>query len=617
MNKISAYNEIQQTLQEIFINNLNFFKQNHLIIYNKILEFERLNVENYSIEFLDNKFQLFDLHNKLNLYENEPFEDAINRINRFDLGSAFSLIKLESMEKRNHYENEINAYLYVNQFIGYFQDINIEINKFIFIGTLLGIHINDFHKILNAKVYLILEPNIEIFRLSMFMTDYKILATNSEVFFAVSEDELNLKKIVTDFLEFKFEFNNLIHYELAHKINEPIINQLSLIFTHLGEMRYPFSDYLISLNRCHKYILENKHGLLNLSQLYNFFENKSVLFLGAGPSLEKNLDYLCSNKEKFIIVAVAATLKILESVNIIPDIIISVDGQKLVLDQFKVNKFMYESSIILSSIKIDDKVYEVLKNTKLFFFQNSLNLFTNLGFITGVTVGDIGIDILLRLGAKNLYLLGLDASIDSKTGNTHISTHVSSKNINLDTNKDNQIDFSKTIIYVKGNFEPEVPTFMEYKEMIDEINEKFELLNNEFKIYNLSNGAYFRNTFPLKTSEINIEENINKNKFKNNLLINLNNIAEKDLNNIFIKKFTKERRILSKLISLKRNMTFFEEFKNIQQKYPTSILINILEKYFLLILPYNNFIKDRLVADKLLEEQLSEILDKFKKLIAK
>lgn len=565
-------------------------------------------MEKYCINFIDGSFQLLNILNNENLYKQEPFSDAINRINNFDLGSAFNLIKIEPLEKKNHYEKEINAYEYLNEFINNFQDINLEINKFIFIGTLLGIHINDFHKVMNAKAYLIIEPNIEIFRLSMFVTDYKILTKNSRLFFAIDENVYTLKEIIKSFLEYKYEFNNLIHFELAHKINEPLINKLSTLFTHFGEMRYPFSDYLISLDRFNYYIKDN-NKLVDLSKIYDFLENKPVLFLGAGPSLEKDLDYIKLYKNNFILIAVAATLKTLETKSIIPDIIITVDGQKIVAEQFKVNEIMYKNSIILSSIKLDKNLYSILKSKNLFFFQNSLNLFTNLGFITGITVGDMGIDILLRLGVKNLYLLGIDAAIDSKTGKTHTDMHISSKNIDLNKN-DTQIDFEKTIVYIKGNFENKVPTLLEYKEMIEEIDEKFQHLNNKFRIYNLSNGAYFKNTIPLKAKEIKIKEKIDKNLFQNEFLLNLNSISKQNLNDIFIKEFDKEREILIKLNSLEKNISYFDEFKNIQKKYPNSISVNILEKYFKLILPYYRFIKNEDIANKILIKQLEKVLKK-------
>lgn len=611
MNKITPIDELQQTLEEIFIKNITFFKKEHPHIYKKIVDFENLKIENYSIDFINNQFQLISKDNQTKFYEVEPFLDSINRVNNFDITHAFSLIKLDKLPRRNHFENEINSYLYINSFIENFQNVNIEVNKFIFIGTLLGVHINDFHKSLNAKVYLIIEPNIEIFRLSMFLCDYSSLF-NSKLFFAVGENENSLKNIVNEFLDFKYEYNNLIFYELAHKINEDLISKLSLWFTLGGQMRYPFSDYLISFSRCAKYILEDKNSLLNLSKIYNFLSNKNVLFLGAGPSLGKNLDFIATNRDKFIIVAVSATLKILEKIDIIPDIIMIADGQKFVIKQFEVDEKFYKNSTILVSQKLDFDLYNLLKNGKLFFYQDSLNLFKNFGFITGVTVGDMGVDILLRLGVKNLYLLGIDAALDSKTGATHSSEHIFSKNIDLQNTDSSKIDFKKTVIYVKGNFEKEVPTTLEYKEMIEEIDEKFTLLNSSFKIYNLSNGAYFTNTIPTKTHMISTLESINKDSFKEEFLKDLQNISNRNIE-IYAKEFKKEQKIFEKLsLESLENMNFIKEFQKIKQKFPNSIVVNILDRFLRLVLPYHSFLKDKKIADEILKNQLKEIFDKFK-----
>lgn len=247
MIKTKEQKEILQTLNEIFINNLDFFKKNYPLLREKVIKFEKSNTENYCINFNDNKFQLTDLLNNVDFYKDEPFTNATYRVNSFNLSSAFNLINIEPLKEINYHENEINAYEYLNEFIEYFNNVDIKINKFIFLGTLLGVHINDFDKFLKAKTYFIVEPNIEIFRLSMFMTDYKILSNNAKLFFAINEDEQGLNNICKEFLNYNYEFNNLIHFELADKINEPLINELSLIFTHLGEMRYPFSEYLISL----------------------------------------------------------------------------------------------------------------------------------------------------------------------------------------------------------------------------------------------------------------------------------------------------------------------------------------------------------------------------------
>lgn len=613
MSKTNELEEIQQTLQQIFLNNLTFFKQNNKDLYEKLLTFEKLNIENYSIEFIDNRFELVDIKNKTAFYNIDPFVDAINRVNNFEFSNAFSLIKLEPYEKRNHYENEINAYLYINDFINKFTETSTEINKFVFIGTLLGVHINDFHNSINAKSYLIIEPNIEIFRLSMFMTDYTTLAKSSKLFFVIAEDEFNFQKTVDDFLEYQEEYNNLIHYELSDETNRAIIDKLSLQFTQSSQMRYPFSEYLLSLKRGYNYFFESKNKIINLSKNYDFLENKKVLFLGAGVSLARNIEWLYTNQNKFVIVASSAVLKHLQILDIIPDIIILIDGQKdCMLDQFNVKKSMYENSTILCSIKIDEDLYEIIKNSNVFFMQNSLELFRDFGFLSGVTVGDIGTDILLRLGAKELYLLGVDASIDSKTGKTHIGTHRSSRKINLNNNS-NSINFQNNIIYVKGNLQKTVPTFMEYTEMIEHLSHKLELLDKRFKIYNLSDGAYFKNTTPLEIANLLLEnsENIDKSMLKDFLFSSLKQISKQHLNNLDAKEIQKERKILKKLSSFNKIEDFLKNFKNIEKTISYSIVINILDNYFKLILPYYTFLKNKQDANEILTSQLNKILNDF------
>jgi hypothetical protein len=612
MSKTNELEEIQQTLQEIFFSNLEYFKAHHISLYKKIINFDKLNIKNYSIEFLDNHFELMNIKNHQNFYNQDPFIDAKNRVNNFDISNAFALIKFNLYEKRNHYENEINAYEFINEYIKEFENQSkIDIKKFIFIGTLLGIHINDFHNLLKSDVYLIIEENIEIFKLSMFMTDYKTLSSDSKLFFAVSEPTNNFNIIVEKFLSYKKEFNNLIHFELAHKTNNHLIDTLSLLFTQSSEMRYPFSEYILSLKRGYKYFQESQNKIMNLSKNHDFLKNKKVVFLGAGVSLAKNIEWLYLNRNNFIVVASSAVLKHLQILDIYPDIIILIDGQKdCMINQFDIKKSFYENSIILASIKIDEELFGNLENKNCFFMQNSLELFNNYGYLTGITVGDIGIDILNKLGVKELYLLGIDASIDSKTGKTHVGTHQSSRKVNLNTINSKNIDFDKKIVYVKGNLEKEVPTFLEYCDMIENVNIQVKRLN--IKIFNLSDGAYFENTIPLKPKDFDNSqlEKLDKKKFKEDFLRSLKSITKTSLNEKDKKDIQKEKKILKKLQNIK-NPNFYKDFLNIKRNFEHSLIINILDKYFNLINPYFNFLNSSEKANKIMGKQLSKILKEF------
>jgi hypothetical protein len=617
MSKTNELEEIQQTLQEIFLSNLEYFKTNHHNIYKKIIDFDKLNIENFSIEFIDNHFELINIKNHEKLYNQDPFFDAKTRVNNFDISNAFALIKLEPYEKKTHYTNEINAYEFINDYIkGFGNQSKIDIKKFVFIGTLLGVHINDFHNLLKSDVYLIIEEDIEIFKLSMFMTDYKTISKDSKLFFVINESQNNFNLIVEEFLSYKKEFNNLIHFELAHETNHHLINNLSLLFTQSSQMRYPFSEYLLSLKRGFKYFQKSQNKIINLSRNNDFLGNKKIIFLGAGVSLAKNIEWLYLNRNNFIIVASSAVLKHLEILDIHPDIIILIDGQKdCMLNQFKVKKSFYENSIILASIKIDEELFDNLENKNCFFMQNSLELFDNYGYLSGVTVGDIGINILYKLGAKELYLLGVDASIDSKTGKTHIGTHQSSRKVNLNNTDSNNINFQKNIVYVKGNFQKEVPTFLEYCDMIENVN--IQVKHLKIKIFNLGDGAYFENTIPLKPENFDNSEikEIDKQEFKQEFFENLKSIAKTSLNEKDKKDILKEKKILLKLQNMK-SPNFYKDFLNIKRNFEHSIIINILDKYFDLVNPYFNFLNSTQKANEIMEKQLKIILNEFNSIYA-
>ncbi|WP_418179606.1 6-hydroxymethylpterin diphosphokinase MptE-like protein [Aliarcobacter lanthieri] len=608
MDKAKQIEELQKTLNIIYLNNINFLKIHHSQLYKKIIDFEKSNKEKYSLEFIDDEFKLIDLQKNQNLYNIEPFSNSLNRINSFEFSNAFTLIKLENIEKRNYYENELNSSLYLNEYIQNFGNINIEINKFIFIGTLLGVHINDFHKHFNAKVYLIIEPNLEIFRLSLFLCDYESISKESKLFFAIDENKLNIKKLTNEFLEYKFELNNLIHFELINEDYKSILNDLNSYLTENSQMRYPFSEFIISLKRGYKYFFEEERNIINLSKKYNFLENKKILFLGAGVSLAKNLEWIYLNQEKFIIVASSAVLKHLRILNIIPDIILVIDGQKdVMLEQFNTDELMYKNSIVLASIKLDYELFSTkLKDTNIYFLQNALELFSGFGFLSGVTVGDLGVDILAKLGSSEIYLLGIDASIDSKNGKTHIGTHKSSRKVNL--NVENCGDFKTDIIYVKGNLQAQVPTFREYIDMIDSLEEIISI-HPKTKIYNLCSGAYFKGSFPLKLDHLNFE-NISKELFKIEFLNNLNNISKSNLDSIDKNEINKEQEVLKKLNDLDKN-TFYKEFKVIFENYPQSMICNIFNRFFKLVLPYHNILKNQDIANKILEKQIDEVLNAF------
>lgn len=590
MNKNQELEALYDTVRAIYSKNITFFSAHYPFIIEKIKSFEMLNIEHYFIEFINNHFELIDSKNN-HIYNCDPFYDAQCRCKNIKNKPSFSLIKTSIIENGVFYKNSINAKNCINDFLNLEKSEKFIFNKFIFFGTLLGVHLNDLDNELNCLSYLIIEKDIEIFRLSMFLTDYESLHKNSKLFFCINENEKETKNILSNFLKCKYEFNNTIGFELT---NEKEIQNIDLFTKYLIDFdpyNYPFSEYLISLQRSLFYKKNSLYGILNLSQTKNIF-SKPILFLGAGPSLAKNIEWIYMNQDKFIIICAAACLKRLELLDIIPDIILSIDGQNSqILKQFEVNDKYYKNSLTILSTKTDPEIFEILNKNNTFFMQDNLEVFDNTGIFTGVTVGDIGLDLILRLGAIEIYMLGFDACV-SNTGKTHDGIYRNSK-IKLETTNvinNNGFSTSKNLIEVKGNFEDKVFTFILYQQMIESIN-NITKSYKKAKIFNLSNGAYFENTVPLKI-DINRDmnkENLNKELIFTQLKNEFINLSKKEFTQNDLKNIKQEQKIISKLENTTiRNID--REFSKILSSYKNSLTLQIIQKFFNLIKPYNNYI---------------------------
>lgn len=579
--------EIQDTMFSIYKKNLNFFNKNVNYLYKKILDFEGTNKYKYNLEFIDNHFELIDDHNKYT-YNCDPYYDAEYRFKNLSDKSSFILIKIDSnYEEKRVWDSKINPVKIINEYIKIIEKKNININgKFVFLGAILGLHISEIIKKSEFKTFLIVEDNLEIFRLSMFLNDYEDLSKSKEIYFAITKE--NKYPIIKEFFNSHLEFNNKINFELASEREIYLIEEMSNIFLQENEFNYPFSEYLTSYFRGIQYIKEN-HKLLRLNKKYSILKSYKILFLGGGLSLENEISFLVKNKNNFLIVCVAATLKILEQNNIIPDLIITSDSGRIIKNQFLVDEKYYKESIIFASNKTHNDVIDLLPKENVFLFNDSLEIFDKTGINIGVNVGNIGYSILLKLGVDTIYLLGFDACVDTEKGRSHSSNNEKKEFKKFDVMRDEKINSEIHIIKVKGNFEKFVYTTSHFIGMI----KSFEEIKNIFnvKAFNLSNGAYLSGIKPLKSHDVKISIPYDKNIEKDIIKKNFKKISKKSFNLSEKKFLDKERRLIEKLKELNED-DLYNNFLFLYKENSTSLILQILNKYFRLVLPFYYYSKN-------------------------
>lgn len=574
--------DLEDTINQIYTNNLVYFKKYHPNIFNKIVIFENTNIYNCELLF-NNNFEL--VRNKKTVYNCDPFFDSQHRVKKLkESESIFSMINIKDKYINTYNNLNIDCASFLNEYLELINNKYIQIaEKFIFLGTILGVHINDIIKEYNYKSYLIIENNIEIFRLSMFLTDYTILDKKSKIFFCIAEE--NKDSILKDFINYLPELNHQIKFELASENEITLISEISQLLLTYNLFNYPFSEYAISFLRGQYYFKHNKR-LLKLDKKYNVLKDKKVLFLGGGLSLQKYIDFVKENKTSFIIVCVAATLKTLEKHQINPDIIISSDSRASILEQFNIDQSIYKNSIIIASNKTDLTVIEKLNNKNLFFFNDSLEIFPLTGTNIGVNVGNTGYSILLKLGVKEIFLLGFDASVDKKIGKSHSNSNIKKSFSEFNILKEDKIHNHETIFPIKGNLEDIVYTTNHYNNMIREM----ENINSQYNVetFNLSNGAHIKGTKSLKCTNLNFPvQTTTLDEIRNKLLkICKTSITENDKK---VEILFREHLKILKNIS-RENL--YETFNLIYKHNEKSILLQIMKNYFDLVTPFYLYSKN-------------------------
>ena len=432
------------------------------------------------------------------------------------------------------------------------------------------------HEKLKSKTYLIVEPNLELFKLSLFVTNYAKLAQEANLILSIAEDELNFRNSFDQFYNESFVFN---HYFKFFQLSNNFSFYIKTIQNKLVSQdfyTYPYNRTFLSLYRTHSYIME-EYKLLDISRIHNLdFTKKPILYLAAGPSLQKNIEFVKKNQNKFTIVTIYATLPLLEKHNIKPDIVTQYDEQNHAvlntLEKIEDINF-FKNTIFIFSSHVNTKLMNSFRKENIYIFQAMFDLKKGFGTLTSPSIGELTYALLLILGAKKVYLIGLDLAFDTQTGETHIEGHSGANAFaNLKDEEDSSEEnysYRKNTIRVKGNFVDTVKTTPSFKTNID----SFSYFTEQFKqadveIYNLSNGAYLLDTIPLKIENIQINSLEDK-KIDSTVIINdLNKIStvnysteDMENKNLKISNAKKMKKALESFFKIK-NYTKFGDYQN-------------------------------------------------------
>nr|WP_315055754.1 6-hydroxymethylpterin diphosphokinase MptE-like protein [uncultured Lysinibacillus sp.] len=300
--------------------------------------------------------------------------------------------------------------------------------------------INHLYQTKNQETLIVvIEPNLSFFNYSLHNRKLKVFTNKNICLFADSQTDSIisfLQPILRDinfvklFKKINFYFTSYYRqyeFTLTKKYVE-IIRQtiLSTIHTFGNDIE----DSLIGLKHNLKnlpYIMKSK----DTSKLLNAYKDVPAIVVAAGPSLNKNIQYLKAAEGKALIIAVDTIVQRLLKEDIIPDFICSIERLPQVYDYFYKEKNIPKEITLVGPGVLDSRIFEEFKGEIIIPFRNEISETTWLqrvmnqpetsGISMGLSCAHVAFGIADHFGCSPIILIGQDLSYGENENETHAS----------------------------------------------------------------------------------------------------------------------------------------------------------------------------------------------------
>ena len=513
--------DIEQKALQIYELNMQYIQTKHPTLHKDLLELDiaiqsNLYQQQYDLEYIEDNFDIKEIstgkyiYNKTSKQTSQSFAEHITLDKNSGSIESFVMVDINDKAKESILRPRKYIYPMMKYTVDHNQDNSRmkEVVKFIFSGVGLGLHIEEIDKKIQARRYLIIEDNIEMFKLSLFTTKYYEIAKHATIHFSVLEDIHTFTDTYNNFKDDAYVYNYLVKY--IHLKSHSYIKLKHITAINLSQTFVTFS-YQLQLDRFISPLTYLKKGypLLDIYKTIDqtALKNRPLLVIASGPSLSKNIQWLKNNYNRFVIIAVSSSLGYLYKNDITPDIVVSIDPQEHVKKFFTdyTNTDYLKNTILLFSSATHQAVIQTVNNDNLFITDASIQFKSEKPTFSFSCIGSFAYLYSLSLNTDNTYLLGLDLAVDQKTGSDHMSDHIAENSIDMDNKKSMSFDvsYTGTLIPIEGNFSETTYTTPAFQDSISTINtHALNLKTNTQNIYNLNHGAKIAGAQSMEVSDI-------------------------------------------------------------------------------------------------------------------
>ena len=530
--------DINKHISENFSTNIEYIQKNHKELFEKLSALDSAvenghYLERFELVYENDNFDVFEKSTSNYLYNKKLSRHT--HLSVKDINKDVDNNMYEGFFKRSYSDEMIKEFQKIKEkqplksHLGYTTPIMHftqketdkrkqlhSLDKFIFFGVGLGSHISAIDKDISGKVYLIVEDSLELFRLSLFVTNYALLAKKASLFFSIFEDDTEFSQSCDLFLKEKYYLNHAIKYSQLLSHSEDKANKFYIALLNQDHLQFFFNDYMHIMLKPLEYFSQGYKVIQDSFDFqYKELQDIPTLLIASGPSLQNNIEWLKKNKKHFIIIAVSSTMKFLDIHDVTPDIVIHLDPFDASLSSFEIiqSSEKLKNSIFFMAASSPTNVMSILKTENTYLYETGTTYHSSGLKIFGACIGSITYQLTQVLQSKEVYLLGLDLAVDQKTGKDHTDIHQSTKQLTLKNDlQEDTLSYKNNLFEIKGNFQEKVFTTPHFYSSVDIINRYFtKFQKTSQKVYNLSNGAFFKATLPLQPSEVKLTSLKDKN----------------------------------------------------------------------------------------------------------
>ena len=280
--------------------------------------------------------------------------------------------------------------------------------EYMVFGMELGYHVLELlNRHQSARVH-VFESNIYLLHMAFTYIDWTTYIANGRMRVVYNDD---LKQLVSELSGRFAEMKNaelLVHYPAIKMIEDAQIRQLlEDFFVTTSSMRE--QGGLLDSN----FEVISKLNLPECDELKDIFKDKAVVIVGAGPSVDSQLDRLRKYRDKITVFATGHIIRRLVNEGIIPDAVIITDPQPLMYKQIDGVNLKGIPMILLSTAS--SSVIDYYNGSIYVAYQSGYELAEikakEIGatlFETGGSVTTTALDIALRFGAGKIIFVGVD-----------------------------------------------------------------------------------------------------------------------------------------------------------------------------------------------------------------